>query len=290
MQIAANGIAIEVDDVGRGEPLLLLMGLGMQLVGWPDELVRDLVARGYRVIRIDNRDCGLSQGFDHLGRANLVMATIRYLLGMRIDAPYSLADMAHDAFGVLDALGLESAHVCGASMGGMIAQHMAVLQPARVKRLTLMMTTSGSRALPQPSARVRTALLARPSNPRDTEAIVAHLERLFDLIGSPGFRTEPELFRDRLRAIVARAWRPAGVGRQLMAIAADGDRTPMLSKITSPTHIVHGDADPLVPVAAAHQLHRKIRGSTLEIIPGMGHDLPLPLLPRLADAIARSGA
>ena len=288
MQISANGVAIEVDDVGRGEPLLLLMGLGMQLVAWPEELVTDLVTRGYRVIRPDNRDVGLSQGFDHLGRANLALATIKYVLGMRITAPYSLADMARDAFGVLDALGIETAHVCGASMGGMIAQHMAVQRPERVKRLTLIMTTSGSRSLPQAAPRVRRALLGRPTNPRDPEAIVAYLEQMFALIGSPDYRTEPELFRRRLRASVARAWRPAGMGRQLLAIAADGDRTPMLGRITARTHIVHGAADPLVPVAAAHQLHRKIRGSTLEIIQGMGHDLPLPLLPRMANEIARS--
>jgi len=286
MQVTTNGITIEVEDTGRGKPLLLLMGLGMQLVSWPEELVNGLVARGYRVIRIDNRDSGLSQGFDHLGKANLLIATIRYLLGMRIVAPYSLADMARDALGVLDAMGIDGVDVCGASMGGMIAQHMATLQPGRVQRLTLMMTTSGSRSLPQPSSRVRNALLSRPSS-RDPDAIVAYLERLFALIGSPRFQTDPELFRARLRAVVARAWRPSGVGRQLLAVAADGDRTPMLGKITSPTHIVHGAADPLVPVAAAHQLHRKIRGSTLEIIDGMGHDLPLPLLPRLTEAIAR---
>jgi pimeloyl-ACP methyl ester carboxylesterase len=288
MQISANGIAIEVDDVGRGEPLLLLMGLGMQLVSWPEELVRDLVGRGYRVIRPDNRDVGLSQSFDHLGRVSLFTATIRYLFGMRIPTPYTLADMAQDAFGVLDALGIESAHVCGASMGGMIAQHMAVLRPERVKRLTLLMTTSGSRSLPQPSMHVRRALLSRPSDPRNPEAMVAYLEQLFALIGSPDYRTDPALFRGRLRAIVARAWRPHGVARQLVAIAADGDRTPMLGRISARTHIVHGAADPLVPVAAAYQLQRKIRGSTLEIIQGMGHDLPLPLLPRLAQEIART--
>jgi len=287
MQISANGVAIEVDDVGRGEPLLLLMGLGMQLVSWPEELVNDLVARGYRVIRIDNRDCGLSQSFDHFGKPRMFSATVRYMLGLRVPSPYSLADMARDSLGVLEALGIESAHVCGASMGGMIAQHMAVLQPARVSRLTLMMTTSGSRSLPQPSARIRTALLGRPSNPHDIESIVEYLEHMFALIGSPAYKTDRELFRRRLRAIVQRAWRPTGVARQLIAIAADGDRTAMLGRIAAPTHIVHGDADPLVPVAAAHQLKRKIPGATLEIIEGMGHDLPVPLLPRLAQAIDR---
>jgi pimeloyl-ACP methyl ester carboxylesterase len=287
MQISTNGITLEVDDAGHGEPLLLIMGLGMQLVSWPDELVYDLLERGLRVIRVDNRDAGLSQGFDHLGRPPLVLAMLRYFLGLRVPSPYSLADMARDCFGVLDALGVGQARVCGVSMGGMIAQHMAVQQPDRVKRLTLIMTTSGSRALPQPSARVRTALLSRPADPHDVDSIVAYLERMFALIGSPDYHTEPELFRRRLRAIVTRAWRPSGVARQLVAIVADGDRTPLLGRIATPTHIVHGAADPLIPVAAAHHLHRKIRASTLEVIEGMGHDLPVPLMPRVADAIAR---
>jgi pimeloyl-ACP methyl ester carboxylesterase len=287
MQISANGIAIEIDDAGRGEPLLLLMGLGMQLVSWPQELVADLVARGYRVIRMDNRDVGLSQSFDHLGRPPMVSAMLRYMFGLRVPAPYAIADMARDAFGVLDALGIERAQVCGVSMGGMIAQHMAAQRPERIKRLTLMMTTSGSRSLPQPSTRVRTALLARPANPNDLDSIVEHLEKTFALIGSPDYRTDPALFRQRLRAIVTRSWRPAGVARQLVAIVADGDRTPMLGKIAAPTHILHGAADPLVPVAAAYHLNRKIPGSTLEVIEGMGHDLPLPLVPRFVQAIAR---
>jgi pimeloyl-ACP methyl ester carboxylesterase len=287
MQIAANGVAIEVEDTGGpGEPLLLLMGLGMQLVAWPDELVGDLVARGCRVIRLDNRDAGLSQGFDHLGHPNLLAATVLHMFGLPIRPPYALADMARDAFGVLDALGVGQVHVCGASMGGMIAQHMAVQQPARMKRLTLMMTTSGSRSLPQPSPRVTRVLLSRPADTRDPAAIVAYLERLFEQIGSPVYRPDPEAFRRRLYALVARGWRPAGVMRQLVAIAADGDRTALLGRIAAPTHIVHGDADPLVPVAAAHHLHRKIRGSTLEIIEGMGHDLPPALLPQLARSIA----
>jgi len=286
MQIRANGITIEVEDTGGGAPLLLIMGLGMQLLSWPPELVRELVGRGLRVVRFDNRDAGLSEGFEHLGSPNLVAAALRYLFGLPIRAPYTLADMANDAFGVLDALGIERAHVCGASMGGMIAQHMAAMQPERVSRLTLLMTSSGSRALPQPSGRVRRALLSRPTDPRDPAAIVTHLERLFALIGSPAHRTEPELFRRRLEAIVARAWRPSGVARQLVAIVADGDRSPLLARISAPTLIVHGAADPLVPIAAAYDLHHKIHGSTLEVIEGMGHDLPPPLMARMAQAIA----
>ncbi len=290
MQISANGIAIEVDDVGQGEPLLMLMGLGMQLVSWPQELVDALVARGYRVLRMDNRDVGLSQSFDHLGRPHLVTSMLRYMMGLRVPAPYTLADMARDAFGVLDAFGIERAHVCGVSMGGMIAQHMAVLQPERIKRLTLLMTTSGSRSLPQPSARVRAALTSRPADPHDIDSIVDHLEKVFALIGSPAYRpVDAAAFRRRLREIVQRSWRPQGTSRQLVAVVADGDRTPMLGRITAPTHILHGAADPLVPVAAGHQLHRTIAGSTLEVIEGMGHDLPLQLVPRFAEAVAGTG-
>jgi pimeloyl-ACP methyl ester carboxylesterase len=288
MQLAANGLAIEVDDQGPagGTPLLLIMGLGMQLTAWPEELVQMLVARGLRVIRIDNRDIGLSQGFDAAGTPNLAWATLRYLLHLRVHSPYTLADMARDSFGVLDALGIRQAHVCGASMGGMIAQHMAASQPQRVSRLTLIMTSSGSRKLPQASAKVRAALLERRAlGAHDVETEVARLARLLTLIGSPAFRPEPDALKARLRASVLRAWRPDGVARQLVAIAADGDRSPMLSRIASPTHIVHGAADPLVPVAAAHDLHARIAGSTLEVIDGMGHDLPAALWPRLAAAM-----
>jgi pimeloyl-ACP methyl ester carboxylesterase len=298
MQIQANGLHVEVDDQGPpdspgGAPILLLMGLGMQLIAWPQPLVDLLTARGRRVIRIDNRDAGLSQGFDALGMPNLVWATLRYLMHLPVHAPYSVADMAADALGVLDALGLPRAHVVGASMGGMIAQHLAAAQPQRVARLTLMMTTSGARHLPQPSARVRAALIERRAiAPGDLEAVVDRLERVFTLIGSPAYRPqtgpEREAFRERLRVSVQRAYRPAGVARQLVAVVADGDRSPLLARIAAPTHIVHGSADALVPVAAAHDLHAKIAGSTLEIIEGMGHDLPAALWPRLAEAMLRA--
>ena len=289
MQLSANGFSIEVDDQGSpsSPPILLVMGLGMQLTGWPEELVHMLAARGQRVIRLDNRDAGLSQGFEASGVPNLAWATLRYLLHLPLSAPYALADMAADAFGVLDALGIAKAHVCGASMGGMIAQHLAASRPERVARLTLIMTTSGSRRLPQPSAKVRRALIEpRASGPNDPNAEVERLMRLFTLIGSPAYRPDPEELRARLRASVQRAWRPSGVARQLVAVAADGDRTPMLARITAPTHIVHGAADPLIPVAAARELHARIAGSTLEIIEGMGHDLPSQLWPRLAAAMS----
>ncbi len=291
MQVAANGLSIEVDDQGpaAGVPLLMIMGLGMQLTAWPEGLVRLLVARGFRVIRIDNRDAGLSQGFEAAGTPNLAWATLRYMLHLQVAAPYSLADMAGDAFGVLDALNIERAHVCGASMGGMIAQHMAAARPERVARLTLMMTSSGSRRLPQPSLSLRAALIgqrARSAHGIDSE--VERLMQLFTLIGSPALRPDPAEFKARLTASVRRAWRPDGIARQMLAIAADGDRTPLLAQISAPTQIVHGADDPLVPPAAAYDLHAHIAGSTLEIVGGLGHDLPAELWPRFAATIGRS--
>jgi pimeloyl-ACP methyl ester carboxylesterase len=287
MQIVSNGIGIEVDDQGppSAEPLLLIMGLGMQLIGWPDELVQLLVSRGFRVIRHDNRDVGLSQGFDHLGVPNLPVAAMRHALRLQVHAPYSIADMAEDARGVLDALGIAQAHVCGASMGGMIAQHLAARHPQRVKSLTLMMTTSGARRLPQAPWRVQKVLMSRPDG-SDADAVVAHLQKVIGVIGSPAYPPEPARLQQRLRQSVQRAWRPAGTARQLAAVAADGDRTPLLGRIHAPTLVIHGEADPLVPVAAGRDLAARIAGAQADVVPGMGHDLPVQLLPRFADAIA----
>jgi pimeloyl-ACP methyl ester carboxylesterase len=291
MQVRGNGIAIEVDDQGPrdGEPLLLIMGLGMQLVGWPDELVRRLAAEGFRVVRFDNRDAGLSQGFDHLGVPSIVAATLRHALRLPVHAPYSLGDMARDAAGVLDALSIARAHVCGASMGGMIAQRLALHHPERVKSLTLMMTTSGARQLPQASARVRRALLSRPASSAEDD-VIAQLMSVLEVIGSPAYRPDAQDVRQRLRHALRRAYRPAGTLRQLVAIAADGDRSPGLGGLRMPCHVIHGTADPLVPVAGGIDLAAKIGGATRDLIDGMGHDLPLPLLPRFAAGIVQAAA
>ena len=289
MRISANGLQIEVDDQGpAGAPaVLLIMGLGMQLIAWPDELVQDLVRRGFRVVRFDNRDIGLSQHFDELGLPNLAWAGMRHLLHLKVRAPYALADMAADALGVLDALGIAQAHVCGASMGGMIAQHLAAAHGERVRSLTLLMTTAGARQLPQPSMAVRQALLARPASSRPDD-VVAHLQRVLATIGSPAYPPDPAWMHARLLASVQRSWHPAGTLRQLTAVVADGDRTPLLARIRMPTLVMHGEADPLIPVAAAHHLAEHIAGAEKDIVPGMGHDLPLPLMPRLAAGIAQT--
>ena len=287
MRISVRSVGIEVDDQGpaSGEPLLLIMGLGMQLTGWPDALVQRLVSHGFRVIRIDNRDAGLSQSFDHHGVPSLLAATLRYALHLPVASPYKVRDMADDALGVLDALKLERAHVCGASMGGMIAQQMAVRHPQRVKSLTLIMTSSGSRRLPGPTLKVRGAMISRPEDANNVQSIIEHYVKLYKLIGSPGYPADDAYLYERLGQSVRRSYRPQGTARQMVAIAADGNRSPLLGAIKVPTQIIHGKDDPLVPVEAGHDLAKKIAGAELDVISGMGHDLPAPLWPRFVAGI-----
>jgi pimeloyl-ACP methyl ester carboxylesterase len=287
MQVSANGIRLEVEDHGPvgGEPLVLIMGLGMQLVAWPADFVAMLVARGFRVIRFDNRDIGLSQRFDEFGVPNLAIDSIRYMVGMKLKAPYTVADMADDTAGLLDALGIAAAHICGASMGGMIAQQLAARHPRRVKSLTLIMTASGSRRLPGPSMKVRGALLSRPADPKNLQSVIEHYVKLYRLIGSPGYRPSDAYLHERLGESVHRSYRPHGTARQMVAIAADGDRSKLLGTLRMPVQIIHGQADPLVPVAAAHDLAAKIPGAKLDLIDGMGHDLPAELWPRFVTGI-----
>ena len=291
MQIPSNGIHLEVEDHGSasGEPLLLIMGLGMQLVAWHDDFVQSLVARGFRVFRFDNRDIGLSKNFDHLGVPSLGLNTLKYMMRMKVDSGYALSDMADDAAGVLDALGIAKAHLCGASMGGMVAQHMAVRHPTRVKSLTLMMTTSGARSLPGPTMKARAALMSRPKA-SDIDSIVKHYVRLYKVIGSPAYPPDDAWLTQRLNMSVRRSHRPQGTARQMMAIAADGDRTALLGRIKLPTQVLHGAADLLVPVEAGHDLARKISGAEIDVIPGMGHDLPVALWPRFVAGISTAAS
>lgn len=292
MKIQSNGITLEVEEHGspQGEPLVLIMGLGMQLIAWHEDFVQMLVDRGFRVIRFDNRDIGLSHDFDHLGMPNLAVEAMKHAVGLPVRSPYSLADMANDTVGLLDALGISKAHVCGASMGGMVTQQLAMRHPHRLKSLTLMMTTSGARRLPGPSLRVRGAMISRPSDPKNFDSIVSHYVDIYKLIGSPGFPSTDEYLRKRLSQSVRRSYRPRGTARQLTAIVADGDRTPMLRQIKLPTQIIHGLADPLVPVAAAHDLARSIPSARIDLVDGMGHDLPVALWPRFVDGIVAAAS
>lgn len=279
MKIRANGIDIEIEDSTAGRPasasqpvVLLIMGLGMQLVAWPPQMVQALVDAGYRVIRMDNRDIGLSQHFNKLGKPNLLWASLKYKLGFASKAPYSLSDMAQDAIGVLDTLKIKYAHVVGVSMGGMIAQRVAIAAPKRVLSLTSIMSSSGARGLPQARPEVLRALLKRPA--KGPQAALDHFVALFKIIGSPAFPTpEPEM-RERIALGVRRSYHPVGTLRQMLAVVADTDRAEQLATITCRTLVIHGEADPLVPLANGQDTAQRIAGARLLTIPGMGHDLP----------------
>jgi pimeloyl-ACP methyl ester carboxylesterase len=279
MKIKANGIDIEVEDTGADgsqndrPAVLLIMGLGMQLIAWPPALVQALVDAGYRVIRHDNRDVGLSQHFDHLGVPNLMWAGLQHKLGFSPRAPFTLADMAADALGVLEALKIERAHIVGVSMGGMIAQRVAIAAPKRVLSLTSIMSSSGARGLPSAEPQVLKALLSRPASsaPQD---VVNHYINLYTVIGSPDFVVPEADLRERILAGVVRSFRPVGTMRQMLAIVADTTRADELQRIRCPTLVVHGKADPLVPLACGQDTARRIPGAHFEAIDGMGHDLP----------------
>jgi len=288
MKIRANGIDIEVEDSGgapdaQGRPrpaVLLVMGLGMQLIAWPDALVQALVDAGLRVVRFDNRDAGLSQRFDALGKPRVLWAGLKYRLGWRIAPPYTLRDMAQDALGVLDALHIDKAHVVGASMGGMVAQRLALLAPGRVASLASVMSSSGARGLPEARPEVAHVLMSRPANP-GREAGIEHSVRVFKAIGSPGFPMDEAALRAIAGAAAQRAFYPAGVLRQMVAILADSTRAAELAGVRAPTLVLHGRADPLVPFACGEDTARRIPGARLVGIEGMGHDLPPGVVERL---------
>ena len=290
MKVKANGIAIEVEDTGadgsqQGRPaVLLIMGLGMQLVAWPPAFVKGLVDQGYRVIRFDNRDIGLSQHFDHLGVPNLLFESLKHRVGLPVKAPYTVHDMAADAMGVLDALGVGRAHVVGVSMGGMVAQRVALAAPERVLSLASIMSSSGARYLPGPKPHVLRALFSRPQG-QGEGAIVDHYVKLFRVIGSPGYPLDEAALRERILVGTRRSFHPAGTLRQMTAIAADTRRADELSRIKSRTLVLHGKDDPLVPLACGHDTARRIPGAGLVTIDGMGHDLPPGVVERLLEPL-----
>ena len=290
MKIKANGIAIEVEDTGAdgaqaGRPVVLLvMGLGMQLIAWPPAFVQALVDAGLRVVRFDNRDIGLSEHLDHLGTPNILWESLKHRMRLRVNAPYSVQDMALDAVGVLDALGIAQAHVVGVSMGGMIAQRVALAAPQRVLSLTSIMSSSGARGLPGPKAHILRALFSRPQGSGD-QAVLDHYVRLFTLIGSPAFPYEQAALRDRILAMTRRSVHPVGTLRQMTAIAADDRRAHELPGLRLPTLVLHGTDDPLVPVACGKDTARRIPGARFLEIAGMGHDLPPGVVQRLLEPL-----
>jgi pimeloyl-ACP methyl ester carboxylesterase len=282
---SANGISICYEDEGRPDApvILLIMGLGMQLTAWPPALVRHLLNAGFRVVRLDNRDSGLSTIFSQAGVPNLAWAALKHRLGLPVRTAYALADMARDCTALLDALAIRQVHVVGISMGGMIGQLLAAEHPQRVLSFTCIMSSSGARHLPGPKPEVLRMLLKRPAHGR--HALIEHLVRMFRVIGSPAYPAPLDQLRQRVEASVQRSYQPAGTARQMVAIAASGDRSAKLAQISTPTLVIHGQADPLVPIACGNDVAAKIKDARFMSIAGMGHDLPAELVPQLADAI-----
>ncbi|WIX81405.1 alpha/beta hydrolase [Amycolatopsis carbonis] len=277
----ANGITLCHEEFGAATapPLVLIMGLAAPMTWWDDDFCEQLAARGFRVVRFDNRDAGRSQRMS--GRADVVRA---YLLRA---APYSVADMADDTAGLLDALGIERAHVVGASMGGMIAQTLAIRHPRRVRSLTSIMSTTGSRLIGHPSPRAAASMLA--PQPRSRAEYVELLVKTFRLIGSPGYPFDEQRMRARAERTFDRGVNPGGAARQLAAILSTRDRTAALRRLTLPSLVVHGARDPLVHVSGGRATARALRAD-LDVVPGMGHDLPQEIWPRVLDGIERVAA
>ncbi len=289
--LQANGITLEYESFGNpGDPaIVLIMGLGVQMILWPDAFCEMLAAKGFRVIRFDNRDAGLSSSLDRLGTPRIWLEYAKFTLHLPLKAPYLIEDMARDTAAFIEALELPCAHIVGASMGGMIGQNLAASFPEKVASLTSIMSTTGKRKLPPPTAKAMRALMQAPAKKGDVEGGAKRMMNVLQAIGSRTYpRDEGELWEFCLRH-VRRAYNPSGQVRQLVAIAASGDRSDVVRKIKVPTLVIHGDEDPLLLPACGIETARVIRDAggdvRLEIIEGMGHDLPKPLLPKLVDLI-----
>jgi proline iminopeptidase len=287
-QVGPLTIEYELHGPADGVPLLAIMGLGMPGAAWPPELIERLASRGARVITFDNRDTGGSTRFAGVRTVPLATAMLRAALRRPVPAPYSLHDMADDAAGLLEALGIGRAHIVGVSMGGMIAQLFAAKYPQRTASLTSIMSSTGN-----PSPRVAwgkpkalRAVLSRAKDPSDLQSVVDRLEHVYSVIGSPAAGRDRAEFRRHLERIARRGLDTAASRRHLLAVLAAGDRREWLARIKAPTLVLHGRLDPLVPLAGGVETARCIAGARLVVIDGMGHDLPPALLARLADEIA----
>ncbi|NMO17490.1 alpha/beta fold hydrolase [Pyxidicoccus fallax] len=282
-KVQANGIELFYDEHGdpSAPPLLLVMGLGMQLLGWDERFVRLLAGRGFRVIRFDNRDTGLSTHLDGV-RSHLK----EVMDGDPSQAPYRLSDMARDAVGLMDALGIDSAHVVGASMGGMIVQTLAIEHPRRVRSLCSIMSTTGARNVGGATREAMAILMAPPGT--DRESVLARAVVTHSVIGSKAYPVGEEVVRARAAAAFDRAFYPEGFARQLAAIRAGPDRTPALRTVSVPTLVIHGEDDTLVLPSGGDATAAAVPGAMLLRLPGMAHDFPEPLWPRIVDAIAEN--
>jgi pimeloyl-ACP methyl ester carboxylesterase len=286
-QIArANGIDICYEIFGdpAAPPLLLIMGLGGQMIIWDDEFCKRLAARGFRVVRFDNRDIGQSSKL-HGGRRLTPFELIKLrLFHIPVSAPYKILDMAKDTVGLMDALDIRSAHLVGASMGGMIAQEIALSFPQRVRSLTSIMSTTGNPRIPPPTREVAMLLMAPP--PKSKDEYISRFQKTWKLLRAGSFPEDEARDVALAERCFARGLNPPGVGRQLRAILASGSRKPRLHAVTAPTLVIHGTVDPLVHPSAGPDTAESIRNAKLLMIEGMGHAMPIPTWPQLIDAIA----
>lgn len=285
--VTVDDITLEYDEFGdpAAPPVLLIMGLATQMIAWPESFCEDLAGRGFRVIRFDNRDIGLSTKLDGQRVPGLFKRRLLEMLGRKVRVPYTLYDMARDAVGLLEKLGVQQAHVVGVSMGGMIAQLMALDHSHRVRSMTAIMTTNGAKGLPGPDTDVAIHIFARPRT-MDREAALRHAVRTWELIGSRKYPTPKEELRAKALGFIERSFYPQGFVRQLAAVMSTATRAADLEHLRLPTLVIHGKEDRLVPVECGMDIARRVPGARLEVIEGMGHDLPRALLPRLADLIA----
>lgn len=287
--IKAHGISIAYEIFGpaHAETILLIQGTGAQLTGWPQELCEQLAKAGYRVVRFDNRDAGLSSSLDSLGAPD--WAAILPHVGScdSVSLPYTLMDMAKDAIGLLDALNISKAHIVGASMGGAIAQLIAIHFPERVLSLTSIMASTGNPQLPQGNPETMPAMSTPPPQTEDAEERARYLFNIYKALDSPAYPVADSALLQTARNDVNRAWKPAGTARQVAAIviADHCDRRQQLSQLKMPVAIIHGEADPLVNIAAAKELAATIPHSSLITLAGMGHNLPAALIPTVCNAI-----
>jgi pimeloyl-ACP methyl ester carboxylesterase len=282
----ANGIEICYDTFGdrASAPLLLIMGLAGQMIAWEEEFCAELAGRGYFVIRYDNRDIGLSTQFPQHGVPDLMSLIGQALMGKAVSAAYTLSDMAADAIGLLDALGIDRAHVVGVSMGGGIGQELAIRHPDRLRTLTSIMSSTGDPALPQATPEAMGIMLAPP--PKDKQGYFDSYQRTWAVLRGPGFPLDEAKDLERAERNWQRGLNPAGVARQLAAIIASGNRTQALKAVKVPTLVIHGDADPLVRLEGGRATAAAIPGARFEVVQGMGHALPISMWPQLIEAIA----
>ena len=285
-KVAANGIQIEYETFGdpASPALLLIIGFGCQLLYWDEQLCRQLAERGHHVIRFDNRDTGLSSKIEEAGLPDIVQAIEAQIKGEAVKPPYTIEDMADDAVGLLNALGIEKAHICGMSMGGFIAQAIAINHPAKTLSLTSIYSKTGDPTEPQVKPEVRELLMAPP--PLEREPYIEHMLNLWRAITGPGFPLDDAWGRQLAADTYDRAFYPPGAARQFMAILTQKNRKTELGSVTIPALVIHGSEDPVVPVGCGQNTAQAIPGAKLLIIEGMGHDLPHGgAWPQIVDAI-----